>query len=59
MRRDSSDSCFPVESRPQQNWSRIQQNYMQETQLIHWKPNQLKFSIEIVFLSPDKLTVVK
>ena len=28
-------------------------------QLIHWQPNQLKFCIKIVFLSPDQLTVVK
>ena len=32
---------------------------MQETQLIHWKLNQLKFSIKIVFLSPDELTMVQ
>ena len=32
---------------------------MQETQVIHWKPNQLKFCIKIVFLSPDELTLVK
>ena len=31
---------------------------MQETQLIHWKPNQLQFCIKIVFLSPNELTVV-
>ena len=32
---------------------------MQETQVIRWKLNQLKFCIKIVFLSPDELTVVK
>jgi len=32
---------------------------MQETELIHWKPNQLKFCIKIVSLSRDELTVVK
>ena len=32
---------------------------MQETQVIHWKRNQLKFCIKIVFLSPDELTLVK
>ena len=26
---------------------------------MHWKPNQLKFCIKIVVLSPNKLTVVK
>ena len=34
---------------------------MQETQLsqlIHWKPNQLKFCIRKVFLSSDKWTLV-
>ena len=32
---------------------------MQETQRIHWKPGQLKFSIKILSLSPNELTVVK
>ena len=54
-----SDSSYLNGSRSQQNWSRIQQDYIQETQLIHWKPSQLRFCINIVFLSPDELTVVK
>ena len=30
---------------------------MPETQVIHWKPNQLKFCIKIGFLSPDEKVI--
>ena len=29
------------------------------TQLIHWKPIQLKFCIKVVYLSPNESTVLK
>ena len=32
---------------------------MQESQLIHWKPNQQQLWKKIVFLIPGELTVVK
>ena len=54
-----SGSLFLNGSWPQQNCPHIQQKLTQETQLVNWKPNQLNFSIKIVFLSPDELTVVK
>ena len=38
-------------------WSRIQQNWRQETQLIHQKLNQLKFC-EVVFLNKTKLFII-
>ena len=58
-RNPPSGSLFLNGSWPQQNCPHIQQKLTQETQLVNWKPNQLNFSIKIVFLSPDELTVVK
>ena len=54
-----SDSCFFKWAPAATKLVTTQQNKMQETQLIHWKPNQLKFCMKITFLSPDELTVVK
>ena len=55
-----SDPCFLNRRRPQQNL------IMPTTDLnaghptdYHWKPNQFKFRIKVVFLSPDELAMVK
>ena len=55
-----SDPCFLNRRRPQQNL------IMPTTDLnaghptdFHWKPNQLKLRIKVVFLSSDELTMVK